>query len=473
MEPSKVFENRSFVERVRGRAADVFFSLLLLLCMLIPFQPRIYKFLQPFSLSLINPGWHLPPYFEVHLDIFISDFVILLLVFYGLKKSLMQWKSFWEGENKFLSLFLLISLASIIHSPFATYPLPYWRWMHLVLPAGLFFLLSRYRIEEGSFSKIAQAVLAASLLECAIAIPQYFLQHSLGLKVLGEPTLMGRHYLGSHFPMSDGSVWIFDRLFYGVRQHFFVIRAYGTLPHPNILGGFMVLGLIMTYYLWGQGKKRGLLSGAIALQVFCLFITYSRSALYAAGFVTVVWVLLTSLKEKKISALVWVAGGSFLLSLGLLYPQLFERGGVVSYNAVAQSSDALRLTVQDVGIAMLRAHPLLGIGFNNYMLAFPTFAQGPSLPATYIHNLYLHLGVEVGILGVLSFLIFCFLVLKKGWEHRQSAEVLTCLCVFVAFLCIGLVDFYPLCAQQARLIFFLSAGLVMSMTRYFGSRQSR
>lgn len=471
MEPTKVFEDRSFPERVRGRAADVFFGLLLLLCVLIPFQPRFYKFLQSFSVSLINPGWKIPEYFEVHLDVFISDFVILLLVFYGLKKGFLHWKSFWEGENKFLSLFLLISLASIVNSPFATYPLPYWRWMHLVVPAFLFFLLSRYRVEKGSFSKIAKAVVAVSLLECAIAIPQYFLQHSLGLKFLGEPTLIGRHYLGSNFPMSDGSVWIFDRLFYGVRDHLFVIRAYGTLPHPNILGGVMVLGLMMTYYLWGQGKKRGLLSGAIVLQVFCLFITYSRSALYAAGFVTVLWILLTSLREKKISTLLWVTGGSFLLCLGLLYPQLFERGGIVSYNAVAQSSDALRLTVQDVGIAMLRAHPFLGIGFNNYMLAFPTFAQGQSMPATYIHNLYLHLGVEVGILGVLLFAIFCFLVLKKGWEHRQSPEVLTCLCIFVAFLCIGLVDFYPLCAQQARVIFFLIAGLVAAITRC--SHQSR
>jgi O-antigen ligase len=439
------------------------FYLILLVCLFIPFQQRLYKFLKPISLSLIHTSWQIPEYFEVHLDAFISDVVILSLIFCCLKKGMVHWRSFfWEGERKYLSLFLLFSLASIVNSSFAGYPLLYWRWMHLVLPSFLFFFLSQSQMEKRSFRKIAQVVLAAALIECAIAIPQYFIQHSLGLGWLGEPTLISRHYLGSNFPMSDGSIWIFDRFFHGIRENLFVIRAYGTLPHPNILGGVMVFGLLMTYYLFGLGKKRGWLGFALFLQVFCLFITYSRSALYAAGIATVLWVVLTSWKEKKIPSLLWIAGGSFLLCLGLLYPQLFERGGVVSYNSLVQSSDGLRLTVQDVGLAMFRAQPFFGIGFNNYMLAFKTFTEGQSLPATYIHNLYLHLGVEVGIFGVMAFLAFCSLVLKKGWNQRERPEIVASLSIFVAILCIGLADFYPLCAQQARLIFFLITGLIIA-----------
>jgi O-antigen ligase len=155
-----------------------------------------------------------------------------------------------------------------------------------------------------------------------------------------------------------------------------------------------------------------------------------------------------------------VFAGSALLCLGLLYPQIFARGGVVSYNHVTQYSDALRMTVHDVGLSMFQAHPFLGIGFNNYMLAFPNFTHGQTLPATYIHNVYLHLGVEVGLFGLLSFLIFCFWVLIKGWKNRQRPEVLTCLCIFAGLLTIGIVDFYPLCQQEIRLIFFLAAGFL-------------
>ncbi len=443
------------------KVKNILFCLTLLLFLIIPFQQRLYKFLQPFSRSLIDSSWKIPEYFEIHLDGFISDFVIVAVIFFCIKKGMVQWKSFfWEQERKFLSLFLLFSLISIINSDFASYPLPYWRWIHLALPAFLFFFLSRAALEGKGFTKIAQIVLATSLIECAVAIGQYFVQHSLGLKGLGEATLISRHFLGANFPMADGSIWIFDRFFHGIRENPFVIRASGTLPHPNVLGGFLVFGLLMTYHLYGQVKKRGWLGVAILIQMFSLFITYSRSALYAGGFATLLWIGLTSWREKKFHSLFWVVSGSFLLCLGLLYPQLFQRGGIVSYNTLSQTSDTLRLTIQDVGVAMFRGHPFLGIGFNNYMLAFQKIVQQQALPATYIHNVYLHFAVEVGIFGALSFLAFCFLVLKKGWKNIRRPEVLTCLSIFIALLCIGLVDYYPLCIQQTRMIFFMMAGLL-------------
>ncbi len=435
--------------------------LLYLLVLLIPFQQRLYKGLKHFSASLINSNWHVPEYFEIHLDAFISDFVLLGLIYWCLKKALVSWRVFWERENKYLSLFLLVALGSIMHSDFASYPIPYWRWMHLALPAFLFFFLSRTQL--GSFKKIAQISMAIALIECAIAIPQYFIQHSLGLKGLGEPTLIATNYLGANFPMADGSVWIFDKIFHGIRAHDFVLRASGTLPHPNVLGGFMVFGLLMTYYIYGVSQKRGWISVAILLQTFCLFITYSRSAIFVAAFTTVVWIGLAWWREKKLSSLFWVSAGSALLCLSLLYPQIFHRGGIVSYNEVAQNSDALRMTVHDVGLAMFKAHPLLGVGFNNYMLAFPNFAQG--IPATYIHNVYLHLGVEVGLFGLLSFIIFCCLIFARGWRNRHQPEVMTCLCIFMGLLLIGTADFYPLCQQEIRLIFFLIAGFLVQNPR--------
>lgn len=425
--------------------------LLYLLVLLIPFQQRLYKGLQSFSKSLIGAQWRIPEYFEIHLDGFISDFVLVGMIFWWVK----QWRMFWEQENKYLTLFLLCALASIIHSDFAMYPIPYWRWVHLALPAFLFFIVSQ---RQFSFKKIAQIAVGCAVVESVLAIAQYFVQHSLGLKGLGEATLIATHYVGPSFPMADGSIWLLDKFFHGARMHDFVLRASGTLPHPNILGGFMVFGLLMTYYLWGISQKRGWINGAILLQTFCLFITYSRSAIFVGALTTVVWVGLMWLREKKFPTLFWISAASALLSLGLLYPQIFHRGGIVSYNQVSQSSDTLRMTVQDVGLAMIKAHPFLGVGFNNYMLAFSTFAQG--LPATYIHNVYLHLCVEIGLLGTLAFVVFCALILVKGWKKRDQPEAVTCLCIFAGLLLIGMADFYPLCQQEIRLIFFLMAGFI-------------
>jgi O-antigen ligase len=335
--------------------------------------------------------------------------------------------------------------------------------------------LSGVKLEEGIFKRLAKIVLITALIECAIAIPQYFVQHSLGLKGLGEPTLIGRNFLGPHFPMADGSIWIFDNFFHGVRNKAFVLRACGTLTHPNVLGGFMVFSLLMTYYLYGLGQRRVWLSLAILFRPSCFLLPILDRQFFAAALTALIWIVLTSWREKRVTTLIWVAAGSFCLSLGLLYPQMFHRGGIVSYNVVSQNSDTLRLTVQDVGIAMFKAHPFLGVGFNNYMLAFNTYAGGGALPATYIHNVYLHLGVEVGLFGVLSFLIFCLFILIKGWNSRHRPEVLTSLCIFLGFLAIGLVDFYPLCIQQGRLIFFLAAGFIaapLSLSRMSSVKSS-
>ena len=76
-------------EKVAAAPAGVWLKIkpeyfLYLLVFLIPFQQRLYKFLRPFSLSLIDQRWNVPEYFEVHLDAFISDFVLLGLVFWCL-----------------------------------------------------------------------------------------------------------------------------------------------------------------------------------------------------------------------------------------------------------------------------------------------------------------------------------------------------------------------------------------------------
>jgi len=429
----------------------------------IPFQARIYKFLRPFSFRWIRTEWEVPQYFEPHLDCFISDFILLPFLIFSFKLGRGKWYSWlWEGEKKFLTLFLFLSLASIIASDFSSYPLSYWRWGHLVFPACFFYFLSQ-KLERKHFRGIAWVVWGTSLIESAIAIAQYFLQHSLGLKFLGEPHLPCPSSAGvSSFFIENGTLWIFDALFHVIRQNSLVMRAYGTLPHPNVLGGFMLFSLLMTYYLYQLGNKRLFLRISIFFQIFVLLITYSRSALYAWLMVTLLWIFFTSLKERRLSSLFWVVVPSFFLSLGCLYHQIFERGGVFTYNTLVKDSDLLRWQLHDLALSIIKEHPLLGIGFNNYFLFFKKYGELFSIPPTYIHNIYLYLGAEIGLLGMSFFLIFCFSLLKKGWEGREDTMYLTALLLWVSILCIGMVDYYTISTPQARLIFFLTAATLSS-----------
>jgi len=60
------------------------------------------------------------------------------------------------------------------------------------------------------------------------------------------------------------------------------LRAYGSLSHPNILGGLMMVAIFSALLLLRGAKlyiERGLLMGSVTLFTYYLFITFSRSAL--------------------------------------------------------------------------------------------------------------------------------------------------------------------------------------------------
>ena len=73
------------------------------------------------------------------------------------------------------------------------------------------------------------AFLSGTILQAIVGIAQYFSQQSCGLKWFGEPDL-------SPFIQNVAKI-VVD----GVRT----LRAYGTLPHANVLGGYVVVGVLL------------------------------------------------------------------------------------------------------------------------------------------------------------------------------------------------------------------------------------
>ncbi len=434
------------------------FRLFLVLVFLIPFQARFYKYLKPLSLSWIDPSWQLPAYFEPLADLFISDFLVIMLCLWALFLRKLS-------NEKFLTAFLGVALLSIAISDYSSYLIPYWRWAHLVLAALMVYLLRSFQSSAAGFFKaIAAVVVLSATLECAVAIPQYLMQHQVGAKILGEPTLVSKHVIAPHFDMPKNAVTSIDYLLKNSQEHTRILRAAGTLPHPNILGGFLVFSLLMTCYLFEQSTRKKWVGFAIILQIITLFISFSRAALFAFAGAIVIWLFLHFLKEKRLARLSKPVLLGTILSLLLFYPQLFYRGGVVSYNEVSFRSDVMRISMQDVALKMIADHPWLGVGYNNYLIAFAKYTQGFEVESIWVHNIYLLIAAETGLVGLALFLIFCGMVIYRGWQQRSSLEGQMLLALFLAYLAIGFVDYYPTVFQQARLIFFLTAGLLLSLS---------
>lgn len=103
-----------------------------------------------------------------------------------------------------------------------------------------------------------------------LALWQFIIQKSVGLKILGEQVLSPQ-ILGVAKIVSGGTK---------------LIRGYGTFPHPNLLSAFLVTGVLFTAYLMLETSKKWtklLLSFLLLLNIMGLAITFSRSAYLALG----------------------------------------------------------------------------------------------------------------------------------------------------------------------------------------------
>lgn len=423
----------------------------------IPIEHKYDKPLRRYSLTLIPHGLEISKTYDKKIYFYASDLIALALLSIGLFQ--IPWKRFFGNP---LWIVFACAAISIAASPFIHYPVAYTRLLHLLTPIALFsFLATAFSEEEKPkiLRLIFTALAAAGLLQSGIAIAQYFCQAPLGLRIFGETTLM------NGFTTEQGQRWIFDRLFEHTRPTNEVIRASGTVPHANVLGGLLALSLLITYWHYMRGKIW--LALTIPFQVFAMMVTYSRSALFGWGLGSAIWFGLMLYQKRRVQFLAIVAALSVAVCTSLLYDQLYRRGGVINYNALVQGGDQIRINHQNTALKIIQARPLFGLGFAQFSeRAQPYFPADTDNYArlTGPHNIFLFLACETGLLSLAAFLLFIASLLWRAARTPLNLDTATLSAIFITFLFIGFCDFYPILFQQGKLMFFSIAGLLAAFS---------
>ncbi len=457
-------------------------SLLLAIFALAPFQKRLHGFFDSLSRRIKLPELALPDHFSTKLHLFISDFLIIgcvaaLFLYY--RPSLRTF--FWDGPAKYLTLLFLVFLTSTTFSITATYSLQYFKLFQFSL-IFLFFnsiCCLRQRVDFTQFVKrVAWMLVGIALCQCLISLCQYFFQDSVGLGFLGE-----RNIKKFRFPSSGKPLWIFSELLGSQNDSPFLYRVAGTFYHPNIFGGFLLSSLLASCYLVIQEARRWIKTSllfAILLQVFTLYLTFSRSAALALIISLAAWGILQirnilmrdgvrSQAFRRFAVLAVTLVFSGCLGLALLYSQLSARGGMVNYNSVTKGADTERVVYMKTATEMVKEHPFLGVGYNNFQIH--ASMQQEKYPHNFlhskVHNIYLLVTSEAGLIGGGIFLLFLFSILRSAWRgiqsssHFQAAAFLAS--VFLGYLVIGGCDFYFLESPQGSIPFFGVAALLYSI----------
>jgi hypothetical protein len=192
--------------------------------------------------------------------------------------------------------------------------------------------------------------------------------------------------------------------------------------HPNVMAAALAtlmpiplalslnLPVVKRRHLW----LRGALAVVFAVEALVLILAKSRGG-YIALFVGVWFTLWLSDRRRWVAGLS-IAAGLLFLWVTLASPSDAGAGLDPAQAALDASTWAFRQRVWETALEIIADFPFTGVGagtFNDVAGLFYGF-HSPGNPGT--HNLFLHAGVDLGIVGLISYLAVLFIVLWGGTQ---------------------------------------------------------
>ncbi len=318
-----------------------------------------------------------------------------------------------------LLLFLLYVGLSVFWAIDKNTALIHWRW--LVEAGAVLLALSSGFIKR---EKIYWAIILSAVIQAMWGIGQWLTQSIPASTILGMAR-QGAEMLGASVVETLDGRWL---------------RAYGSFPHPNILGGWLVLSLLLAMR---EVKRTPFAYIAIALLSAGLAVTFSRGAwlAFGAGLAAYILIALIGLLQSRVRSFATARAGALALvvitlfvgALVASYPEPFtERafgGGRLEVKSTGERASGINEAWQ-----LVREHPVIGVGAGNYGLAVHRDIDA-SKPAYYyqpVHTVVLLVVAELGLIGIFAF-GFWILTLLRYIRRAEPLIILAPLVVLSLF----------------------------------------
>jgi O-antigen ligase len=206
------------------------------------------------------------------------------------------------------------------------------------------------------------------------------------------------------------------------------LRVYGLSSHPNVLGGHLAVGVILTLGLviTSQGRQRFWLIAAWLMCWLTLLLTFSRSAwlgVIGGGLLALILLLrgghLAHTTIKLLAIMAAIGLGLTSLFAWRFQPFLVNRieVAIVSYEtqAIVQRLDAARLALQ-----IFVAHPLTGVGLAQSVVVTRNLL---GTPIDWIHNVPLLIAAELGARGLILIGLLLLALIAIGGQRWRMRSI--------------------------------------------------
>lgn len=230
-----------------------------------------------------------------------------------------------------------------------------------------------------------------------------------------------------------------------IKERLGLNRAFGTFVYPNTLAGYILLIMPLAIAMLGIGFREHIqwwkgivvvcfflvLVGCIFLghpelivlaciatclyplgMLYALYITFSKGGYLVLG--TTILIIGALMVRKRYILVKIFVGVVILMTIFILL------GYGTKFVSLTQGAFFRRWEYWIAGISMIKEHPVMGIGPDNFGILYSLYKIDIAEETQNAHNNFLQIWVEQGIFGLIAFCGIWVVAIKKGLQELRN-----------------------------------------------------
>lgn len=198
------------------------------------------------------------------------------------------------------------------------------------------------------------------------------------------------------------------------------VSVLGKNQDPNSLAAILLSGTFYSLYKSFEERFRILYFSAFLLQSVALFFTGSRGGLVAYFVALIVFIFVKIPRKKRVVAIIitaaLVVAGCFVLE-AMLPDRLFKR--LFNFSAYLESNGIGRIKLWATALEKFVTSPIIGFGTTSHFYHYVQVFEGEYA----MHNTYLCVAFETGILGLALFLTPFISTFSSAFKRKDALIV--------------------------------------------------
>ncbi len=212
-------------------------------------------------------------------------------------------------------------------------------------------------------------------------------------------------------------------MFGTVSQKFGGVIHFGTASHGDFTASLDALCVFLYLALFERSNRyfeKFMAISAIGALLYLIMQMGSRNGLLSFGFVTLLGVFLV-MRNRSWTFQLMIVGGAFIAGVTALY--FFQDSPTMQRFIFEMTVDSggERVDYWAAGGQAIKDAPLLGQGGDETASLYSVGRWSPNVEDHVMHNTFLEIAVEYGLLGLTFYLIFVYTILRWGYKQVMYA----------------------------------------------------